>query len=1696
MRTLLFASLFLGAVVPVFSLAADANRLAYLDNLDPYYVSKDFPRLITPQWVGENGVDAVVILAIDDMQKPEPYEKFLRPILDRLKQIDGKAHLSIMTRSIDPKHPQLQKWLEEGVSLETHTIDHPCPLLQAGDFAKAKSTYDRSVDLLSEVPNSHPVAFRMPCCDSKNTPSPRAFAEIIDQTTAKGNFIRIDSSVFNIFSANDPSLPRNLVIDADGRERLRKYLPFESFANTIEDYPYPYVIGKLCWQFPCAVPSDWESFHIQGNASPKLLEDWKAVLDATVLKQGVMTFVFHPYGWSSPQQHVDFINYATSKYGKHVKFLNFREALERLEKNVLGGLALRDEKGKDNGVRLMDLNHDGYIDAIISNDEVHQTRIWSPEKHQWIVSDFPTPLARGGADVGVRFGILDGDVIAIVRNETVSDGWRWQRDHWAVDHSLLNGLDIEGQIFTADHGIDRGVRLHDLDNDGNCELIVGNDHIQSVYRWDESERKWVKQSFTLPPNTSIVDADGRDAGLRLLDVDGDGFDDAIFSNDDHYSLHLFTSMKDGWGKQVLSGNRGDKDAIPAFVRKGTNNGAWFLNRTLWVQNEDTSNLPGQVERRPFAQMLSGVFASAQSPEASLKSIQVRPGFQVELVAAEPLVQDPIAFAWGADGKLWVVEMGDYPLGIDGKGKPGGHVKILEDTNGDGHYVKSTLFLDNLPYPTGVMPWGKGVLITDAPNILYAEDTKGTGKADVVKVLYTGFVEGNPQHRVNGLLYCLDNWIWGANGHSGGVVRSIKTGQRIDNRGRDFRIRPDEGLLETTTGMTQYGHTMDDWGNWFGCDNSNPMYQFVLDERYLRRNPHFAPPKTMSQVSDVPGTAPVYPISPDLPRFNDYWALHRFTSANSVIVYRDDLFGPQFYGNSFVSEPVGNLIHREVLRREGVLFHSSRAADEQKSEFFASFDGWCRPTMLRVGPDGALWVADMYRLVIEHPEWIPKEWQEKLNLRAGHDKGRIYRIYPVGAPPRKIPRLDKLNVAGLVAALDSPSGWQRDMVQQLLVQRHEVSAVPLLEEAALHSNRDLTRLHALCTLDGLGALRPQMLEASLADSQGGVRRHAVRLSEPLLNSNPQLGPLVLKLVSDPDPQVRMQVAYSLGEWDDPRAGTALGQLAFDNRDDQYIEAATMTSLTKKNLQAVLSAFLGRVKDTPPSVVVLSNLLRFAQANGNEHAIDMLIDATTTLRDGRFALWQLETIRVLLDSAGSSRNQPSEKLSAMLKSARALASDASTPQPLRVAAVRLLGSDASDRQADLSVLASLLTPQTPADLQTAAITSLSRMRDATASHVLLLDWKTYSPSLRVQVLDALLNRSEWVSSLLDAMDQRLVLPSDFDVIRRQRLLKIADSSIRERAAKLFQSTGKSDRQQVVEAYQPALKLEGNAAHGAQVFAKTCIPCHHFGGAGNAVGPDLASIGDKSPPTLLVSILDPNRAVEPKYVAYIVQTKDGQTLSGVLGEETATSITFLQANVPPLQILRTDIVQLRSTGMSLMPDGLESGLSQQDLADLIAHIRSGGQPAKPKEFAGNHPMLVTPAADGSILLKATNCEIYGQSLVFEPKFQNLGYWHSDDDSAVWTVNPQKADTYDVWLDYACDKSAAGNLYLLQAGAASLTGPINSTGDWEQFRRIKIGQMTLPAGTQKITFRSNGPINGYLCDLRLVELLPVDIPMLPGRR
>ena len=1705
----------------------NGNRLRHLDENNPWHPHRDMARLTTPQWVGESGVECVVVLAIDDMREPAKYETYLRPILNRLKQIDGRAPVSIMTCNVKPDDPQLASWLDEGLNFDVHTIDHPCPLLHGDDFAKAKSTYDRCVDLLFQIKGNEPVAFRMPCCDSLNTLSPRFYQEIFNQQTPGQHHLAINSSVFNLFTANDPSIPRDLVIDSNGGEKFRKYLPkglvqngktFNTFTNFIEDYPYPYVINGMCWEFPCAVPSDWSAQHLQKPFNPDTVRDLKATLDITVRKQGVFNLVFHPHGWIKSEQIVELIDHAVATHGNKVKFLNFREALARLNEHALGGKSLRNQTGKENPISLVDVDADGYVDVVNFSEKNPTTRVWSPREGKWHETPIPPELQdelSQGNEKLFAFGVWKpkssaGLVISSkVKPNSASQpprqpsAWYFHKGNWRPDLELAK---LFGLLSTGDNSKSSPpmIRFVDLNNDGVCELILTPASATgrpAIYSWDRQKSAWTLTPWKFPENVRWLTRDGLDAGCRFVDLDEDGYEDIVFSDDKNFGVYLFDMIDSGWSRVVIEGTRpvpaGTFDLPPIVRADGTDNGFFVHARHLFWQNEQTDKLPDLVDRRSFNEILAqapDLPPKAKSSAAALASIRPRPGFRVELMAAEPLVLDPVSFAFGPDGKLWVVEMGDYPLG-----PKGGQVRVLEDVDGNGTFDKATQFLE-VPYPTGVLPWKKGALVLAPPNLFYAEDTDGDGIADIRENLYTGFVEGNQQHRANGLIYGLDNWIYIANGDSGGMIRSVKTGKEVNISGRDLRIHPKSGDLDPVTGQTQFGRNRDDWGNWFGCNNANPMYQFVLEDAYQRRNPRFAAGSPLIDVPEAAGTAPVYAISQLLERFNDLHTANRFTSACSAMIYRDELFGPFFAGNAFISEPVHNLVHREVVSPAGVNFTSRRAPDEQVSEFLASSDNWFRPTTIKTGPDGALWIADMYRHVIEHPQWIPDTFQKKLDLRAGHDKGRIYRVYPIDQPPRAIPRLDRLKTLELVAALESPSGWQRDTVQQLVIDQRDPTAVPLLEKLAVESPRPETRVAALATLSGLGAISEKGVVAGLGDSHPGVRRQAVRMSENFAKqpSSTLLAKLI-DLHTDADPHVRLQLAWTLGEFSHPTAAAALGKMLVANADDRFQFSALMSSVNNTNVEQVLATVLESGREAKNSEFLVVNLLDLAAALRNERALSTLISHATRFEGENPEIWQFTALSRLLDSLARRNETIFENLKKstapnvaeqrtaierLFSAARRIVRDDSATVEIQVAAVRLLGRGSDQHETDLDILVTLLSPRTDPQLQSAAIGALGKLRDESIPKRLFANWRGLVAARRVQALDILLSRDGWAAQLASAVADEQVPRGDFDATRRQRLLNHRSADVRQKGAKAFAAALNSDRVKVIEQYRTAATTTGKAERGAALFGKNCSPCHRLAGVGYEVGPDLASLTDKSPEALLIAILDPNRAVEAKFMTYTAETKSGVVYTGLLANESGNSITLQNAEKKEQVILRADLEELVSTNRSVMPEGIEKDLSPTDVADIIAHVRSNVPLPTRKEFAGNEPRLVTTDPLGILVMAATNCEIYGTTLIFEAQHQNLGYWSNLDDHAVWQIEIATAGKYAVEFEWACDGSVAGNPWQLAVAEETLQGMVGSTGDWDTYRRAKVGEVNLPKGKQRIVLSPGEKPQGAMIDLKAIRL------------
>ena len=1098
------------------------------------------------------------------------------------------------------------------------------------------------------------------------------------------------------------------------------------------------------------------------------------------------------------------------------------------------------------------------------------------------------------------------------------------------------------------------------------------------------------------------------------------------------------------------------------------------------------------------------------PEAALASMQVPAGYRVELVAAEPLVMDPVAFDWGPDGRLWVAEMRDYPNGLTWNGagdplnEPGGRVKVLTDTDGDGRYDRADVFLDGLSYPTGVKVWDRGVLVTAAPEIFHAEDTDGDGKADVRKTWYSGFAESNQQHRVNGLAWGLDNWLHIANGDGGGLVLSQETRDAVDIRGLDLKIDPFTKELQPLLGRTQCGRYRDDWGNWFGCNNSNPLWHYPTSWAHLQRNPVLSAPRAHVDVPREPGAAPVFPVSRTVARFNDFDRANRITSACGPNLYRDRVLGEELSGNAFICEPVHNLVTRQVLEAKGATFTSDRHPTETASEFFASTDSWSRPVSVKTGPDGALWIADMYRLVIEHPEWIPQDWQKKLDLRAGHDRGRIYRVVPESDRGLPIPAIGALSDSELAATLNSPNGTVRDLVHQMLLWREASELAPEIRRLARNAALPAVRVQALCVLDGLGSLDADTVHVALTDPHAGVVRHAVRLSSSLVETEeliefvrPHLG----------DAFVALELAAVLDP--ESEAGAlALAALLIRHQDEPHVSATALSSLNAENIESVLSPILLAFTDrdsyrkqlsplsldpAPPGNRLLEVLAGFAARWKQAEAMRTLTDTLVQTADiEAVAPWQIAVLTGLFKSAKTIEDiadgeETIRILRDLTANARGMIPATSLPLSQRIDAVRLLGcAPVFNGAPDLDLLARQLSPSTPPALRGALFETLSRTRHPGTAKALLARWHSLPPTDRATVLNLISSRTSWSEDLLSAIESDGLPRNQVDAATRRKLVESSDESIRENAEALFDSASSTSREAVLAAWRNTLELAGDPVAGKAVFATACVACHVAEDVGNAVGPDLSALTDRSPEALLVAILDPNRAVEDKYVTYAITTEDGASLVGLIANENANGFTLRQVDGSERSIQRSEIASLTSAGLSLMPEGLENALSRQQLADLIAYVGSlGSAPSGNIDMAAR----VRPGRKGIAELRASKCRIDGERIEYMPDFDALGWWTSEKDRAEWTLVLDRPGTYRVEWDYSVSPKAAGNDWKLMVnGKKALGGTVKSTGSWETFATQSLGEDSLPAADNNIVLQSDGPVEQALLDLRAIRFLPVN--------
>lgn len=953
-----------------------------------------------------------------------------------------------------------------------------------------------------------------------------------------------------------------------------------------------------------------------------------------------------------------------------------------------------------------------------------------------------------------------------------------------------------------------------------------------------------------------------------------------------------------------------------------------------------------------------------TPEAALAAFQLEPGLRIELVAAEPLVVDPVAFAFDEQGRLYVVEARGYPETLNASpATTEGRVARLEDTDGDGRCDRRTEFATGFTNPNGIMVWRGGVFVTCAPDIFYLKDTNGDGIADERRVVLTGFDKTRTsQIRVSYPTLGLDGKIYVACGSNGGKVTSPDHPERpaVVFPPADGRFDPETFVYETIGGRGQFGLAFDAFGQRFNCTNRHPVQHAVLEPWQLKRNPHLAFTDTMQEVSKVQAEAKVFRISRATvtadfaPNLMSAPHAGTFTSACGLLIFGGSGLSPEHAGNAFICEPAQNLVQRQVLRPEGASFRSDPSYAGR--EFLASTDIWFRPVFLADGPDGALYVADMHRREIDHPSYVPEEARGRLDFDSGKGTGRIYRVVKAG---RKIkPAVPGRTTASLCRDLESSDSWSRETAQRLLIERPDPAAVALLEKCATRAKLPESRTRALWTLQVLRQLSPSAMAAALRDPHARVREQGVTLAAPSLDKSPEFRARLLAMAGDPDARVRFTSALALGSIDDTAVVPALATIAVRDGEDRWVRAAVLSGVGTRLPEFLEEISRSPHNNSPAFAAVMEDLGRTLGAGASLEACRRFLVQVLT-GEGDLA-WRFPSVTGLADGlrgrrefkvkgagsllstllAGGGDSSAASALDNFFGRAAEVAANDKAPAKQRGSAIGLLSYTEFSRGG--AVLGTLLGGRHPLELQLQVIRALERFGDARGAELLvqLQNWTRYTPQVREAVVSALVARPKMTEVLFAAIQRGAIKPSEISSSRRTRLRKHTDPAIRQAAETLFQGLDGGDRMQVYRAYREILGQPADAVRGGKVYDRACSACHTYNGGGGKVGPDLTGIRHQPADALLLHILVPNLEVAPGYQALSVTTNDGRSLTGWLAGETDSSLTLRTAFGTEETVLRSSVASLSAPGLSLMPDGLEQTMSKEELADLVAYLKTGAE------------------------------------------------------------------------------------------------------------------------------------------------------------
>ena len=972
-------------------------------------------------------------------------------------------------------------------------------------------------------------------------------------------------------------------------------------------------------------------------------------------------------------------------------------------------------------------------------------------------------------------------------------------------------------------------------------------------------------------------------------------------------------------------------------------------------------------------------------EESMQHMVTPEGFRVELFASEPdLGGKPITMAWDERGRLWVAETFDYPNELQPEGKGRDRIRILEDTDGDWKADKFTVFADKLSIPTSIAFYKGGVIVHDSTKTLYFKDTDGDDVADEKKVLIRGWNQGDTHGGVSNFQYGLDNWIWAMQGYNNSAPElQGETSQNF--RQGFFRFRPDGSQLEfiRSTDNNTWGLGISEEGLIFGSTaNRNPSVFMPIPNRYYERVRGWTASLRLGTIAD---TYLFKPITKNIRQVDQHGG---YTAGAGHALYTARQFPPEYWNRTaFVNGPTGHLVGAFVLSRDGSGYQSTSPFN-----LLASDDEWSAPIMSEVGPDGNVWVIDWYNYIVQHNP-TPHGFKTgrgnayETDLR---DKkhGRIYRVvYGDSAKPMT---LAGASTEKLVATLTHPTMLWRKHAQRLLVEQGGRDAVQgllaLVADPSVDSiGLNVGAIHALWTLHGLGQLdgsNPAATAAAigaLRHPSAGVRRNAVQVLPATAAANAAI--LGADLLNDTDQQVKLAALLAIS--DRPSApGVAAAVLRVLQESagtgDRWLTDAAIAAaaqhaapflaqaassqggtakLSEKALESLgvvanhygrtgpvdtVGRLMAQLGEAPPEVADI--ILNGVAAGWPEDRRPELTAQTEAQMNRLMAGLKPSTQGVLVKLARSwGSKQFEEYARKVADSLLDQVDDESISIPKRIGAAEQYVEFQSDNEDAVEEVFDRISPQTDATLAKGLVQALSKSRVDGLGKQITGRLDRMTPATRSTAISVLLARSDATMDLVGAIESGNVLISELSLDQRQMLLEHPNRGVQRTARAMMARGGalpNADRQAVLERLLPLAKLEGDVALGKEAFKKNCSICHMHSGEGKKIGPDLTGMAVHPKAELLTHIIDPSRDVEGNFRVYTVQTEDGEVINGLLASESKTSIEMYDAKGEKKVVLREDIARLKSSRKSLMPEGFEKQMKEEELTNLLQFLTARGK------------------------------------------------------------------------------------------------------------------------------------------------------------